>query len=211
MAITIRREDEKDFRIVEELTRAAFWNLYVPGCNEHFVLHNLRRHADFIPELDFVAEQDGNIAGHIVFSRGIIENLQGIKTPVVSFGPVSVLPELQKQGIGGALIKHTLDIARSMSYPAVCIYGDPRYYGRFGFRCAERYDIQTSDGKFAWALLVLELQPGALANLPGKFVESSAYAVDDSQFAEYERTFPLREKAETESQKVFNIMVCMRY
>lgn len=211
MAITIRRENEKDFRVVEELTRAAFWNLYVPGCNEHFVLHNLRKHNDFIPELDLVAEKEGQIVGNIVYSRGIIEDSQGIKTPVISFGPVSVPPGLQKQGIGSALINHTIDIARSLGYPAVCIYGDPRYYSRFGFRCAERYDIQTSDGKFAWALLALELQPNVLAKMPGRFIESAAYAVDESQFAEYESTFPFKEKAETETQKVFSVMVGMRY
>jgi len=211
MPITIKRENEKDFRAVEELTRAAFWNLYVPGCNEHFVLHNLRKHPDFIPELELIAEKEGKIVGHIVYSRGIIEDPQGKKTPVISFGPVSVPPELQKQGIGSALINHSLDIARTLGYPVVFIYGDPRYYSRFGFRCAERYDIKTSDGKFAWALLALELQPGALANMPGRFIESTAYAVDESQFAEYESTFPFKEKAETETQKVFSVMVGMRY
>ncbi len=211
MAISIRRENEKDFRAVEELTRDAFWNLYVPGCGEHFVLHNLRKHADFIPELDFVAEKEGQIVGHIVYSRGIIEDSEGKKVPVISFGPVSVPPQLQKQGIGSALIKHSLNIAGSMGYPAVCIYGDPRYYSRFGFRCAERYDIQTSDGKLAWALLALELQPGALAKMPGRFIESAAYAADESQFAEYESTFPFKEKAERESQWVFQVMVGLRY
>jgi putative acetyltransferase len=211
MDIIIKNENEKDYRIVEELTREAFWNLYVPGCNEHFLLHNLRNSPDFISELDFIARKDGQIVGHIVYSRGIIKDQQGIEKEVICFGPVSVLPEYQKQGIGSALINHTIKIARAMGYPAVLIYGDPRYYSRFGFRCAEKYDIKTADGKFAIALLALELQPGALNNLPGRFIESAAFEVNESQFAEYEKTFTYKEKAEKDSQQVFKIMASLRY
>ena len=211
MSITIRRENKKDYRVVEILTREAFWNLYVPGCSEHFVLHNLRQHCDFVSELDFVAEQDGNILGNIVFSRGFIENSKTKRTPVLCFGPVSVLPDFQNKGIGSGLINYTLNIARSMKYPAVCIYGDPRYYCRFGFRCAEKYDIKTSDGKYAWALLALELHSGALINSAGRFMESTAYTVNEKQLAEYEREFPHKEKAETESQRLFQVMLSLRY
>ena len=95
MGIVIRNEDKKDSRIVEELTREAFWNLYVPGCSEHFVLHNLRDSVDFIPELDFVTEKEGRIVGHIAYSRGKIIDKQGKEREVISFGPLSVLPEFQ--------------------------------------------------------------------------------------------------------------------
>jgi len=200
-----------DYRIVEELTREAFWNLYVPGCSEHFVLHNLRDSVDFISELDFVAEKDGHIVGHIVYSRGKIKNMQGAEQEVISFGPVSVLPRFQKQGIGSALINHTIGIARRMEYPEICIYGDPRYYCRFGFRCGERYDIKTADDKFAVALLVLELKQGALNNMPGRFIESTAYRVDENEFAAYESTFLFKEKTETESQRKFKILASLRY
>jgi hypothetical protein len=98
-----------------------------------------------------------------------------------------------------------------MGYPAVLIYGDPRYYSRFGFRCAEKYDIQTSDGKYACALLALELKPGSLNNIAGRFIESDAFAIEESQFAEYDSTFPHKEKTETESQKEFKIMASLRY
>jgi putative acetyltransferase len=211
MGIIIRNEREKDYRIVEELTREAFWNLYVPGCSEHFILHNLRKSSDFIPELDFIAEKEGQIVGQIAYSRGIIRDKEGSEKKIISFGPVSVLPRFQKQGIGSGLINHTISIAGDMGYPAICIYGDPRYYSRFGFRCGEKYDIKTADDKFAIALLVLELKKGALNNMPGRFIESPTFEVDENKFAEYDATFPFKEKAETESQREFRIMASLRY
>ena len=209
--LIIRNEKEKDYRNVEQLIREAFWNLYVPGCNEHFVLHNLRNSNDFIPELDFVAEKEGQIVGQIVYSRGIIKCKQGEGKEVISFGPVSVLPAFQKQGIGSALIIHTINLAKDMGYPAICIYGDPRYYSRFGFRCAEKYEIKTADDKFAVALLVLELKQGVLNNMPGKFIESTAFAVDENQFAQYDATFPFKEKTENDSQREFKLLASLRY
>jgi putative acetyltransferase len=211
MGIIIRNEREKDYRIVEELTREAFWNLYVPGCSEHFILHNLRKSSDFIPELDFIAEKEGQIVGQIAYSRGIIRDKEGSEKKIISFGPVSVLPGFQKQGIGSGLINHTISIAGDMGYPAICIYGDPRYYSRFGFRCGEKYDIKTADDKFAIALLVLELKKGALNNMPGRFIESPTFEVDENKFAEYDATFPFKEKAETESQREFRILASLRY
>jgi len=193
------------------LIREAFWNLYVPGCNEHFILHNLRNSSDFVPELDFVAEKEGQLVGQIAYSRGIIKCKRGEEKEVITFGPVSVLPAFQKRDIGSALIIHTINLARDMGYPATCIYGDPRYYSRFGFRCAERYEIRTGDGKFAVALQVLELKQGVLKNMSGKFIESVAFAVDETEFAQYDATFPFKEKNETHSQREFRLLASLRY
>lgn len=209
--LIIRNEKENDYRTVEEVVREAFWNLYVPGCNEHLVLHNLRGSSDFIPELDFVAEKEGQIVGQIVYSRGIIKYMQEAEKEVISFGPVSVLPAFQKQGIGTALISHTINLAREMGLLAICIYGDPRYYSRFGFRCAEKYEIKTADDKFAVALQVLELQRGVLNNKPGKFIESAAFEVDENEFVKYDATFPFKEKTEADSQREFRFLASLRY
>ena len=209
--LTIRNEKASDYRVVEELVREAFWNLYVPGCNEHFVLHNLRNSSDFIPELDFVAEEEGQIVGQIAYSRGNISYTWGVEEEVISFGPVSVLPAFQRQGIGSALINHTINLAQKMGFSAICIYGDPRYYSRFGFRCAEKYEIKTADDKFAVALQVLELRQGVLDNKPGRFIESAAFEVDENEFAKYEATFPFKEKAETDSQWEFRFLASLRY
>ncbi len=211
MTLTIRRERKEEYRAVEELTREAFWNLYVPGCSEHLILHNLRNSPDFVPELDCVAEKAGRIVGHIVYSRGAIKGQQGKETEVLCFGPISVWPALQKQGVGSALIIHTINLARTTDYPAICIYGDPRYYARFGFRCGEKYDIQTADGKFAVALLVLELRPDALRDSTGRFIESPAFETDPSKVEVFDSTFPPKAKAETDSQREFRFLVSLRY
>lgn len=207
----IRPEREDDYRIVEELTREAFWNLHVPGCDEHFVLHNLRKCPAFIPELDFVAEQERTIVGHIVYSSSTIIDEENIKHEVITFGPVSVLPSLQRQGIGSALIKHSLDKAKQMGYPAVCIYGDPRYYSKFGFRCAEKFDIKTAAGKFAVALLVLELQAQALQNVKGRFYEDPAFDVNQDEFDVFEKTFAPKEKRVTDTQREFKLLAGLTY
>ncbi len=209
--LIIRNEKKKDYRNVEQLIREAFWNLYVPGCNEHFVLHNLRNSNGFIPALDFVAEKEGRIVGQIAYSRGIIKYIQGEEKEVISFGPVSVLPAFQKQGIGSALIIHTINLARDMGYPVICIYGDPRYYGRFGFRCAEKYEIKTADDKFAITLLAMELKQGVLDNIPGNFIEDIAFAVNENEFALYDATFPFKEKTEMNSQREFRLLASLRY
>ena len=209
--LIIRNEQKEDYRTVEQLVREAFWNLYVPGCNEHFVLHNVRKSNGFVPELDFVAEREGQIVGQIAYTRGIIRGRGTGDTQVISFGPLGVLPAFQKQGIGSALITHTIHLARDMGYPAICIYGDPRYYSRFGFRCAEKYDIKTADDRFAVALQALELRQGALSDVSGRFIESAAFAADESGFAQYDATFPPKEKRETESQREFRLLASLRY
>ena len=211
MNLIIRNERKEDYGTVEQLVREAFWNLYVPGCSEHFVLHNLRESDDFVPELDFVAEREGQIVGQIVYNRGIIRGEGAEDKEVVTFGPVSVLPALQRRGIGSALIIHTTNLARDMGYPGICIYGDPRYYNRFGFRCGEKYEIKTADDKFAVGLQVLELRQGALDKTSGRFIESAAYAVDETGFAQYDATFPFKEKKETESRREFRFLASLRY
>src|SRR4030042_1250883 len=210
MDAIIRNEREGDYRVVEGVVREAFWNLYVPGCCEHFILYNIRKNSDFIPELDFVAEKEEQIVGQIVYSRGVVRDKDGGEKKVISFGPVSVLPAFQKQGIGSSLITHTINLARDMEFLAVCIYGDPRYYSRFGFRCGEKYEVKTEDDKYAVALLVLELKQGSLGT-GGRFIESLSLPFDPGKFAEYDASFPFKEKTETDSQREFKLLSSLRY
>lgn len=211
MDLIIRNEQISEYRTVEELTREAFWNVNFPGCVEHYCLHNMRGSSDFIPELDFVAELNGRPVGNIVYTHGKIINNRGETHKVISFGPISVLPPYQRQGIGSALIKYSLDKAKSLGFIAIFIYGDPRYYHRFGFRCAERYDVTTSEGKYAVALLAMELIPGALREISGRFIESEVYKVDEKDFQKYENTFSPKDKAVTESQAEFKILASLIY
>lgn len=211
MEYIIRIERPQDYKAVETLTREAFWNLYVPGCNEHYLLHRLRSSPGFLPELSLVAEWEGAVLGHIAFTRGRLVREGDSPLEVFSFGPLSVWPRLQGKGIGGALVRRGLKDAREMGCTAVCIYGDPRYYSRFGFRCAEKYDIRTADGKFAAALLALELVPGVLSQGAGRFVEDPAFDVDMSDFDVYDSGFEPKERLETESQRVFSVIAGLRY
>lgn len=207
----IRLETPADYREAEELTREAFWNHFSPGCAEHLILHQLRSHPDFVPALDFVAEEDGRLVGHIAYTRAEIRREGRDCVAVLCLGPVSVLPERQRTGIGSALIRHSLDAARDLGFAAVCLYGDPRYYHRFGFRCAEKYDIRTEDGFYAAALLALELKPGALADAAGRFAESSGFAVNEKALADFDAGFAPKEREETPFQQEFRFLASLRY
>lgn len=207
----IRLEIPADYRETETLTREAFWNQYVPGCAEHLVLHQLRRHPDFVPALNFVAEEDDRLVGHIAYTRAVICREGRDSLAVLCLGPVSVLPERQRAGVGSALIRHSLEAARNLGFPAVCLYGDPRYYHRFGFRCAEKYDIRTEDGFYAAALHALELKPGALADAAGRFAESPGYAVDEKALAAFDAGFAPKHREETPSQQEFRFLASLRY
>lgn len=190
MNVNLRPETPADYRTVEKLTREAFWNRHTPGCNEHYLLHILRDSAAFIRELDTVAVLDGEIVGNIVYTKAAILGDDGVRREVLSFGPISVLPELWAKGIGGALIRHTLARAKQLGYCAVLIYGDPEYYQRFGFVPAETFGIGSADNLYMYALQAMELQEGALAGSRGRFVEDTLFHIDNAAAAEFDKSFP---------------------
>lgn len=201
--LILRPETAADCAQVEHITREAFWNVHVPGCNEHYLAHVLRKSPDFIAELDFVAILEGEIVGNIMYAHSQIVDITGNVHQVLTFGPVSVLPEHQGKGIGKALIMHTLALARDMGFKIVAIYGDPAYYYRCGFVAGEKYSIRTADGVFSPALQVLELVPGALTGISGNFHEAEAYHVDPDAAEQFEASFAPKAKFETPSQKRF--------
>jgi predicted N-acetyltransferase YhbS len=180
MEIVLRLEEEKDYRLVEELTRDAFWNIHFPGCNEHFVIHNLRKANEFIKELDFVAIYCNEIIGNIVYVEAKIKD-NDKEHKILTFGPVSVLPEYQNKGIGSKLINHTIKLSREMGYKAIIIYGDPEYYKRFGFKASKDYNITNKDKKYPAALLVLELHSNVLNGIKGTFDEGAIYEIDEKE------------------------------
>lgn len=192
--LTIRLERKSDYRAVEHITREAFWNHHVPGCDEHYLAHLLRKQACFLPELDFVAELDGRLAGNIMYSRAVVRGDDHADHPVLTFGPLSVLPQLQKEGIGGALVRHSLSAARGLGHTAVLIYGDPAYYCRFGFLPAEQFEIGTKYNTYADALQAIELVPGALSGKAGLFAEDPAFEIDDAAAKRFDGRFPPKER-----------------
>lgn len=212
MELTIRQEHPGEFRAVEELTREAFWDVYVPGCTEHYFLNVMRKHPDFIPELDCVALTGNRLVGHIAYNRAYLMDPGGHRIPVLSFGPLSVCPDAQKQGVGGALIRHTLALAANMDFPAVLILGHPCYYHRFGFRSAEKWDITAEDGTYMPALMAYPLHPGTLDGISGTFHEPDIFShFDEDAFAVFDAAFPSREKGVRASQKEFAFLSSLRF
>lgn len=193
--ITIRLEEEKDYREVELLTREAFWREdRIPkigvGCDEHYLAHTLRKSKEFIPELDFVAEIDGRLVGNVMYSIAYVELPDGTHHNVLNFGPLSVLPELKKQGIGSALMRHSLKTAAKLGYGSVIFFGHATYYPRFGFKEAKEFEITTSWGDNYSSFMAMELIYGDLEGITGKYYESPLYEVDAIKATEYDKLFP---------------------
>ena len=128
--LIIRNETENDFRAVENLTREAFWNVYRPGCLEHFVLHEFRNAPAFVPELDLVMELDGVLIGHVMYVRSAIRKDNGEALPVMTFGPISIAPAYQRQGFGSILLQESTRRAKAMRAAALAITGNIGFYGK---------------------------------------------------------------------------------
>lgn len=207
MKITIRLETEQDFLKVEELTREAFWNLYTLGCDEHYLCHILRDHADFIAELDYVAEIDGKIVGSIMYSKSMLIGENQEKVETVSFGPLCVHPDHQRKGIGTALIEKTKQIVKDKNIPAVIIYGDPHNYCKHGFKNGIDYNVSNMDGEFPLGLLVLETKPGFFGDKKWRICQSDVFNFDHGKAEEFDRKFQEKEKKVQYSQELFKIQI----
>ena len=202
----IRRETEADYRAVEELHRNAFWNVHVPGCCEHYLAHVLRKHPDFIPELDLVYELDGKIAGNVMYTKSELLEESGNSTGILTFGPIGVAPEYQRRGIGKALLEASFDIAAGLGYPAIAIFGDPDNYVARGFRSCKRYNVCLEGDVYPAALLVKELKPGFFDGRKLVFRESPAYEIQERDAEAFDAGFPPKEKAFRPSQEMFFIL-----
>lgn len=200
MSIIIRLEKENDYREVENLTREAFWDVYKPGCDEHLIVHKIRKASSFILELDFVVLEDGKVVGNIIYSKAKVLDKESKEHEVIAFGPISVLPPFQRRGIGSALIKHTIKVAESMGYKAIVIFGNPAYYHRFGFKNAKDFGISTASGANFDAFMALELYESSLYGITGKFYNDPAFEVDQEELEVFEREFSYKEKHVTDTQ-----------
>ena len=196
----IRLEGEADYRTTENLTRESFWNVYQPGCTEHYVLHCYRSNPDFIPELDFVMEREGIIIGHVMFSKAEIISDDGRSIPILTFGPISIAPDFKRKGYGLALLKHALEKAGAMGFGAVCMEGNIDFYGKAGFVLASslniHYHAEPRENDVPY-FLALELKPGYLNGVEGTYHTPEGYYVafnNPEEFEEYESTFPYKEK-----------------
>ena len=193
MDIELRREQSSDYSETENVTREAFWNHYSPACSEHYLLHIMRDCPAFVPELDVVAVCDGKIVGNVVYMKSVIRADNGNSYEVLSLGPISVLPEYQRKGIGVRMIEYTRDIARRMGFAAILLCGDPDYYSRQGFLSAETFGIRTEDDMYADALQVCPLSERAMSGMKGRYVEDSIYQIDESVASDFDKHFPPKE------------------
>ena len=201
--VYIRLEKPDDYAEAENQTREAFWNVYRPGCMEHYILHCLREDKDFIPELDFVMVKDKKIIGQIMFMHGKIKADDGRKIPVMTFGPLGILPEYKRQGYGKMLLDYSLEKAAGMGAGAVCIEGNIDFYGKSGFVVASTRGIHYHGEPRKETVpyfLLKELTHGYLDGITGEYYTPEGYFVDEGKAEEFDSNFPYKEKLKLPGQ-----------
>ena len=199
----IRLEKPEDFRAVEHLVREAFWNVYRPGCSEHYVIHVLRDDPAFVPELDFVMEQNGRLIGQNMFMKTIIEADDGRTVDVLTMGPIGIAPDLQRKGYGKILLDYSLEQAAALGFGAVLFEGNIAFYGNSGFDYASKFGIRYHDlpeDADASFFLCKELIPGYLDSVTGVYQTPSGYYVDDADVEAFDKDFPYKEKLKLPGQ-----------
>ena len=204
--LNIRNERETDYKIVEDITRKAFYNMYVPGCVEHYLVHIMRSHEDFIPELDFVIELDGQVIGNIMYTKSKLVDEAGEEKEILTFGPVSILPEYQRKGYGKMLMEHSFKKASEMGYEVIVIFGSPANYVSSGFQCCKKYNVCLENKKYPAAMLVKELREKALDGRRWFYYSSPAMEIDEQDAENYDDSLEKMEKEWRPSQEEFYIM-----
>lgn len=201
----IRNERQEDYRVVEEMIKKTFWNLSVPGCNEHYFVHQVRKSDDYIPELDFVLEEDGKIIGHIIYVKAKLVANDGTEKEILSFGPFTIDPDYQRKGYGRKLLNHSFEAAKKLGYDTIAIWGNPENYACYGFKNCKRHNVCLEEEVYPVALMVKVLEENALADKCWRYVESPAHQIDESGFNEFDSTFPQMEKGYKYTQELFYI------
>ena len=201
--IIIRAEKAEDYAKVENLIRESFWNVYRPGCSEHYVIHVLRDDPAFVKELDFVMEQGGEIIGQNIFMRTVINSDNGGDVPVLTMGPICITPDLKRKGYGKKLLDYSLEKAAALGFGAVLFEGNIDFYGKSGFDYASKFGIryhdlpEDADSSF---FLCRELIPGYLDGVTGVYQTPAGYYVDDADVEEFDKAFPYKEKLKLPGQ-----------
>ena len=200
---TIRLEKKDEHREVENLVREAFWNVYRPGCSEHYVIHVLRDDPAFVKELDFVVEKDGERIGQNMFMRTIINADDGRVIPVLTMGPIGITPELKRQGYGKKLLDYSLEKAAVLGFGAVLFEGNIGFYGKSGFTYARSFGIRYHDlpeGADDSFFLCKELIPGYLDGITGVYQTPQGYYVADADVEAFDKAFPPKVKRKLPGQ-----------
>ena len=201
MNIIIRREEEKDYRKVEELIRDSFWNVYHPGALEHYVMHGFRTAESFVPELDLVMEKDGELIGQVMYARSELKGLDGTVRPCMTFGPICIANPYKRQGYGKMLLEESMRRAAELDAGVLCITGNILFYGKSGFVVASTLGIGYEEAEEGDTVvpyfLAKELKEGYVRDYPCTFREPEPYFIcekDPEGFAAFDATFPPMEK-----------------
>lgn len=203
--IKIRNENETDFGNVEDITRKAFWNLYIPGCVEHYLVNIMRSHDDFIPELDFVIEVDNQIIGNIMYTKAKLADECGEEKDILTFGPLCILPEYQREGYGKKLLEHSFKQASALGYDVIVIFGNPNNYVSRGFKSCKKYNICLENGVYPAAMMVKVLKPDALDGRKWVYHQSPVFEIDELEAQRFDERFEKLEKKYQPSQEEFYI------
>ena len=199
----IRLERTEEHRETETLVREAFWNVYRPGCLEHYVLNQLRNDKVFVPELNFVMEKDGRLIGQNMFMRAVIKADDGSDLPIMTMGPICITPELQGKGYGKILLDYSLEKAAELGCGALCFEGNINFYGKSGFTYASEFGIRyhgLPEGADASFFLCKELKKGYLDGISGEYTPPNGYFVDEAEAEEFDKQFPPKEKLKLPTQ-----------
>ena len=199
----IRLERTEEHRETEALVREAFWNVYRPGCLEHYLLNQLRNDEAFVPELNFVMEKDGRLIGQNMFMRAVIKADDGRDIPIMTMGPICITPELQSKGYGKILLDYSLEKAAELGCGALCFEGNINFYGKSGFTYASEFGIRyhgLPEGADASFFLCKELKNGYLDGISGEYTPPKGYFVDEAEAEEFDKQFPPKEKLKLPTQ-----------
>lgn len=201
--IIIRLEEKSEYREVEKLVRESFWNVYRPGCTEHFLLNRLREKEDFVKELDFVMEEEGRIIGQNIFVKAVIKADDGREIKIMTMGPICIVPELQRKGYGKVLLDYSLEKAKELGCGAVCFEGNIDFYGKSGFTYGSNYGIRyygIPEGEEASFFLCKELIEGYLSGVTGVYKTPECYEIDEEEAEVFDKQFPPKEKLKLPGQ-----------
>ena len=201
--LTIRQERPEEYRDVEFLVRESFWNVYRPGCLEHYVIHVLRDDPAFIRELDLVLERDGKLIGQNLFMKTVILADDDRTVDVLTMGPICITPELKRQGYGKYLLDESLKRAAAMGFGAVLFEGNIQFYSTCGFDYARKFGIRYHDlpeGEDDSFFLCRELIPGYLDGVRGVYQTPQGYYVDEKEAEAFDREFPPKQKLKLPGQ-----------
>lgn len=199
----IRLENNNEHREAENLVRESFWNVYRPGCTEHYVLHQLRNDPAFVHELDFVMEKDGKLIGQNMFMRAFITADDGRNIPIMTMGPICISPEFKRKGYGKKLLDYSLEKAAELGAGALCFEGNIDFYGKSGFTYAREFGIRyhgLPEGADDSFFLCKELKTGYLDGITGVYAPPQGYFVDEAETEEFDRLFPPKEKLKLPGQ-----------